>query len=118
MDEKEKRKREAVSPWLRPWGVTIIVMSLLGAVILSFFLVRGFPPRLLILLICVFVVGVSVSAWILMRPKEQDRPTLNQIRQSPNNPLIVQQWNGRTWVDTLDMQSAVRDAQDADSSHP
>jgi|GEM_PF-5148202 len=118
MYEKEKRKREPASPWLRPWGSAIIVMSLLGAVILPILLVRGFPPRLLILLICVFVVAVSVSAWLLMRPKEQEHPTLNQIRQSPDNPLIVQQWNGRAWVDTLDMQLAVKDAQDADSSLP
>lgn len=110
----EKEKRKPTASWYRPVGLTIMFIGLSLSCLAPVLLARGVSPRLFLLLVVVVAITSGIGAALAMWPMLQNRshPTLNQIRQNPENPLIVQQWNGRTWVDTLDMRDAVKDAQD------
>jgi len=113
----EKEKRKPLPTWYRPVGLAIVFMSVGLSCLAPLLLARGISPRVFLPLILVLAVSAGIGGALYMWPTLQGRPTLNQIRQNPDNPLIVQQWNGRAWVDTLDMRSAINDSQETNDSH-
>jgi hypothetical protein len=114
MSEKEKRK--PLPTWYRPVGLAIMFIGLGLCCLAPLLLGRGISPRAFLLLTFVLAISAGIGGALYMWTTLQERPTLNQIRQSPDNPLIVQQWNGREWVDTLDMRSAVEEARESNRS--
>jgi uncharacterized membrane protein len=116
MIEKEKRKPELGPSWFRSTGCLLMLIAVgIGVFIPIIDYSRRLDLRYVhfLVVLCFFILGMCVFS-VSMRV---GHPTLNEIRQSPDDPLIVQQWNGRDWVNRLDMRSAINDAQGKTSQH-
>jgi hypothetical protein len=116
MIEKEKRKPELPASWFRTTGCLLMLIGV-GIWAATPFIHYDIPAQAFIPILCgAYTLVLGAALFKIYRQWGKPRYTLNQIRQSPDNPLIVQQWNGREWIDTLDMRSAVKDAQQRDLS--
>lgn len=123
MSEYEKPKRDddttekPASPlgpnWFRQMGCLLILVAMCFWMAIPLIASpKNNAWAVLIFWVCgglCFLVGMA--PFIRYTASGERRPTLNQIRQNPDDPLIVQQWNGREWVDTLDMRAVAQQDQ-------